>query len=59
MKWGRRSLTPNHFQPHPRPLPEEGGGELAFEMEEVIFGVIGGASMDDIKRRNDLTQMVV
>jgi len=26
-------------------------------MEEVILGVIGGASMDDNKRRNDLRQM--
>ena len=46
-------------KPHPRPLPEEGGEQLAFEMEEVILGVIGGASMDNIKRQNDLRQMSV
>ena len=44
-------------KPHPQPLPEEGGEQLAFEMEEVVLLVIGGANTDDIERQNDLTQM--
>ncbi len=46
-------------KPHPRPLPEEGGEQLAFEMEEVVLLVIGDINTDDIKRQNDLTQMSV
>ena len=38
-------------------FPEEGGEQLAFEMEEVVLLVIGDINTDDIKRQNDLTQM--
>ena len=44
-------------EPHPRPLSEERGEQLAFEMEKVVLLVIGGANTDDIKSQNDLRQM--
>ena len=43
----KKSLTPNVFQPHPQPLPEEGGEQLAVKMEEVILGLKGCGDMVD------------
>ena len=44
-------------EPHPRPLSEERGEQLALEMEEVVLRVIIGGAIVDIKSQNDLTQM--
>ena len=43
----KKSLTPIVFQPHPQPLPEEGGEQLAMKMEEVIWGLMGGGDVVD------------
>ena len=44
-------------KPHPQPLPEEGGEQLAFEMEEVILGVISDGAIVDNTKQNELMQM--
>ena len=43
-------------KPHPQPLPEEGGDQLAFEMEEVILGVISDGVIADNTKQNELMQ---
>ena len=46
-RWGYRWIACIEEEPHPRPLPEEGGEWLAMEMEEVIWGLIGGGDVVD------------
>ena len=54
MRGGRQSLTPSPLQnegreikPHPQPLPEEGGEQLAMEMEGIVLGLIRGGDVVD------------
>ena len=42
--------------PHPQPLSEERGEELAFEIVEVVWGLIWGGNIVDNTKQNELMQ---
>ena len=40
-------------------FPEEGGEELASEIKGMILGLIGSVHVVDLRRQNDLRQIIV